>query len=378
MGRGRTGTAGDGHLQPGPSERYRRNLERAVFCSDPAQEKALAHFERLYRALQSRERGFLRRLLQSFFRLSRKPPAPPGVYLWGGVGRGKTQLMDLFHDSLSVPAKRVHFHRFMHGVHGELRRCAGEKNPLQKIAARMSRQLRVLCLDEFLVTDIGDAMILGGLLRELFDQGLCLVATSNTAPQDLYRDGLQRQRFLPAIELLCRHCVTVQLEDGVDYRLRALERAPLYHCPADENAERQLARSFSELATDSSASRTELEINGRMLRARCLGDDVAWFDFPELCAGPRSQDDYIELAREFHAVLLSGVPRFAPGSEDIARRFIHLVDILYDHKVKLALSADAEPQALYEGQHLEADFQRTASRLREMRTHHYLEQAHKA
>jgi cell division protein ZapE len=236
----------------------------------------------------------------------------------------------------------------------------------------------VLCFDEFFVADITDAMLLAGLLEELFARGVTLVATSNVEPDQLYRDGLQRQRFLPAIALLKRHVRVINVDGGTDHRLRLLEQAELYHSPLDAGADASLERSFASLAPEQGRADVELQVEGRVIRARRVADDVAWFEFDELCEGPRSQNDYIELAREFHAILLGNVPVFTADREDAARRFINLVDELYDRDVKLVVSAAAAPGELYRGTRLYLEFQRTASRLTEMQSREYLGREHRA
>ena len=354
-----------------PSDNYHRLAARDRIQPDATQSNALQAFDDLKTEI-GRHHG-LRRWLPF-----KTQTAPRGIYLWGGVGRGKTFLMDLFFKSLAIRSKRrVHFHRFMHDIHRRLDELKGHKDPLKKIGRQLAREAPVLCFDEFFVIDIADAMILSGILRNLFDNGVTLIATSNVEPARLYENGLQRQRFLPAISLLQDHCRVLRIDDGDDHRLRAMGDMDLYHCPADDEARRLLAEHFQRLAPESSPDGADLEINGRALRALALADDVAWFDFEELCGGARSASDYLELAREFHALLLGNVPRLDESRDDAARRLINLIDVLYDHGVKLAASAAAEPEALYSGQRLKLEFQRTASRLREMRSRAYLAAPHR-
>ena len=364
-----------------PLERYHVDLLSLDYEADPAQEAAARSLDRVYHDLlaapahDAGDRGWLARLK----RRPRTAIAPVrGLYLWGGVGRGKTFLMDAFLDCLPFEDKeRVHFHRFMHGVHAELQRLQGQADPLETVAERFAARSRVLCLDEFIVTDITDAMLLAGLLRALFERGVTLIATSNTAPDDLYRNGLQRARFLPAIDLIKQHCAVHALDSATDYRLRALERLEIYHTPLDAEAEVALRTAFEQVAPETGSAGETLDIEGRGIPTVRWADDVVWFEFAALCDGPRSQRDYLEIACCFHTVLLGNVPRFGPDDDDRARRFVNLVDVLYDHRVKLVLSAADAPQALYAGGRLEAEFQRTASRLIEMQSHDYLARGHR-
>lgn len=364
-----------------PRERYEQLVTDGEISADAAQRDAVDLLDDVFDKLLSappRPTSVVGRWARRFRREEGTPVK--GLYMWGGVGRGKTFLMDLFFDTLPFEEKtRMHFHRFMHRVHGELGDLSGRANPLEAVAERLALEARVLCFDEFFVSDIGDAMILGELLEGMFDRGVTLVATSNISPDRLYENGLQRRRFLPAISLLQTHTLVANIDGGVDYRLRVLERAEIYHAPLDEQAELGLARSFASLVPDpeSVEEAVELEVERRTIRARRAGDDVAWFDFAALCDGPRSQNDYIELARVYHAVLVSGVPVFSQRLEDQARRFISLVDEFYDRNVKLILSAEAEIQDLYQGSRLGFEFQRTRSRLLEMQSHEYLARSHK-
>jgi len=363
-----------------PSARYQVDLESGDFLADPAQQAAIEALDALHqRLVHPPPTPRLRGLRGWWARRGGPPPAEPGLYLWGGVGRGKTYLMDTFYECLPAPIskRRVHFHRFMKSAHERLRALRQQQDPLRQIASEWAADARVLCFDEFFVSDITDAMILSGLLHGLVEEGVTLVATSNVPPARLYHDGLQRERFLPAIQLLEDHTRVLNVDGGTDYRLRRLSRAPIYHVPADERAEVAMATAFEELSPDRDHDGSELEINHRVIPTRAVGDGVLWTDFSALCEGPRSQDDYIEIARQFHTVLISRIPVLDREREDAARRFIALVDEFYDRSVKLVISATADIEWLYRGYRLRFEFRRTASRLRAMQTHDYLATAHR-
>jgi cell division protein ZapE len=362
----------------GPLALYRRRVERGDLSADPAQARAVEALERLYRELldATAHRGWRARVAQL---TGQRRATVRGLYLWGGVGRGKTFLMDLFFNALPFPDKRRrHFHRFMAGVHEGLKAHRDVENPLELVADDIANETRVICFDELVVTDIADAMLLGTLFAALFERGVTLAATSNIAPDQLYSGGLQRQRFLPTIDLLKEHCEIVHVDGAVDYRLRALERADVYQTPAGEVADRRLTEFFEAIAPDEGDDGGSLEINGRPIVHRRAADGVIWFDFEKICDGPRSQDDYIELSRLYQTVLVSNVPRFDATLENQARRFIALIDELYDRRVKLILSAAAPATELYRGERLKSDFLRTQSRLIEMQSHDYLSEAHRA
>jgi len=355
---------------------YDVELAQRGYHADPSQLAALEALEDLRTRLIARGAPAAGGLWSRLLRRS-PPPAERGVYLKGPVGRGKTWLMDLFVRSLPFPqARRRHFYRFMEETHAALKRHAGSQNPLERVAADIAADTRVLCFDELFVTDIGDAMILGTLFEALLRRGVSLVATSNTAPDDLYRDGLQRARFLPAIELLKRNLRIVSVDGGADYRLLSLQRAGTW-LTRDPMAETTLAGLFQSLMRGEAATARTLRIAGRDIAARGAGSEVAWFEFSALCEGPRSPADYIEIARSWPTVILSHVPLLTPLMDDAARRFVALVDELYDHDVKLAAAAAAPPQELYRGERLRPEFQRTTSRLIEMQTPQYLGREHR-
>jgi cell division protein ZapE len=354
-----------------PQQRYQADLAREDFTADPAQAIAVEKLQRIQAELIKKKP----RRLKLGSRL--EWPAVRGLYLWGGVGRGKTYLMDCFYESLPFSRKRrTHFHRFMHAVHEARKQYADEQDPMAKVAAEIAAQARVLCFDEFFVSDIADAMILARLLEVLFEHGVTLIATSNIAPDGLYKDGLQRQRFLPAIELLKRHTNVLHVDGGIDYRLRILELAELYHYPLDTQADINLQQYFNAIAPEPGEANAELPLHGRRLQTRHRADGVLWMDFSALCQGPRGNADYTEIARCFHTVLLSGIPKLDRDLEDESRRFVNLVDEFYDRGVKLILSAAEPLESLYQGERLRFEFQRTESRLREMQSHQYLAKPH--
>ncbi|RMH93797.1 AFG1 family ATPase [Lysobacter pythonis] len=360
-------------MNPAPGTAYAAGVERGDWRDDPAQRAAMAELDRLHAALSAPAEppGLLGRLLGRH-----APPPPRGLYLWGGVGRGKTFMVDLFFDSLDFPEKRrAHFHRFMRDMHARLKAHAGERDPLAAIAREWRRDMRVLVLDEFFVTDIGDAMLLGRLLERLFAEGVVLVTTSNTAPANLYKDGLQRARFLPAIALIQQHCVVMEIESSTDYRLRELTRSPVYFSPAGAAADAWLQQRWQTL-THAPARPGALDIDGRAIPVRARHHGFVWFDFGALCEGPRAAADYIEIASEFHTVLLGGIPRFEGANDDAARRFVTAIDEFYDRHVNLIAAADAAPVDLYHGERLAHAFERTASRLIEMQSAEYLAREH--
>lgn len=357
-----------------PSAVYAAGVARGDWQDDPAQHPALQELDRIHAALVDDDQdGWLDRL-SAFWK---KPEPVKGLYYWGSVGRGKTFLVDLFYDSLPIKQKfRTHYHRFMRSVNDQLREHAGQSDPLAKIAQQWRDDLRVLVLDEFYVTDIGDAMLLGRLLERLFAEGVTLVTTSNAAPQALYKDGLQRERFLPAIDLLQKYCVVLESQGQQDYRLRALTRSPTYREPLDAQSEAWLQQRWQDLSGQEVAA-AALEVDGRDIAARARGKDIIWFDFAELCEGPRAASDYVEIANEFNTVLLGGIPVMDAQFENPARRFVNLIDELYDRHVNLVCTAAAAPTALYTGSRLQGAFERTASRLIEMQSTEYLATPHR-
>lgn len=366
-----------------PWDLYQADLLRHDFSYDAAQEMAVKHLQRLFDdlvAAQARQnsQGALTKLSNKL--LKKKALPEQGLYFWGGVGRGKTYLVDTFYDALPFERKmRTHFHRFMQRVHKDLTALSGSKNPLTIVADRIASEAMVICFDEFFVSDIGDAMILGGLMQELFDRGVTLVATSNIVPDGLYKDGLQRDRFIPAIKLLNQFTEVVNVDSGVDYRLRTLEQAELYHFPLDDGATQSLEKSFQGLIADPRhvEANTKVEILGRQIPAKAVCDDIGWFDFYALCDGPRSQNDYIELGKLFHAVIISDVPQMGLKNDDLARRFVNLIDEFYDRGVKVIMSAETAIPDMYTKGKLEFEFQRTTSRMLEMQSHDYLTREHR-
>ncbi|GAB1070933.1 MAG: cell division protein ZapE [Shewanella algae] len=357
-----------------PWQHYQQDLTREDFSHDPAQEQAVKALQRVYDELQRPQKSGWRNWFSR-----EKNSKVQGLYLWGGVGRGKTYLMDTFFDALPGEQKlRAHFHRFMHRIHRELDELKGTRDPLLVIAKQMAQQYRVICFDEFFVSDITDAMLLGTLFEALFKEGVVLVATSNIVPDDLYKNGLQRARFLPAIAEIKANCQVLNVDSGIDYRLRTLEQAEIYHHPLDETAECNLQRYFTQLAPESEVSETPLEIDGRSIVIRKQAQGVLLADFRALCDGPRSQRDYMELALLFHTVLLSGLEQMGAQQtgDDIARRFLALVDEFYERHVKLIISAEVPLEQIYTDGQLSFEFRRCRSRLIEMQSRDYLALEH--
>ncbi|PTQ89893.1 cell division protein ZapE [Agitococcus lubricus] len=361
-----------------PLARYQQDLASGTFQPDAAQLAAVNELQRIYDVLTQRYQASQTRKGLGRRKLAKEMQQPVhGLYLWGGVGRGKTYLMDLFCEALPFRRKlRMHFHRFMQRVHKELNELKGEKNPLEKVADRIQADAVVICFDEFFVTDITDAMLLKGLFEQLFARGVTLVATSNIIPDRLYENGLQRERFLPAIELVKTYCQVLNVDSGIDYRLRVLTHVELYHHPLDEAAARVMQQSFTELAQGTTTHLDDVIINERIVNVRARTEDVLWCDFAELCEKPRSASDYIEIAKEYHTVLLSNVPIMGEKNDDATRRFINLIDELYDRQVKLIITAEASIEQIYSQGKLNFEIKRTRSRLQEMQSQEYLELPH--
>lgn len=366
------------NVHSGVREYYATLLERREYVADAAQLNAVEHLQRLYEdwgAYKERRSSYLRKLLV-------RPKLPRGVYLWGSVGRGKSFLMDSFYLCLPLERKvRVHFHHFMRDVHREMQELKGTEDPLDALAEKISRRYRLICFDEFHVNDIADAMILARLLKRTLERGVVYCMTSNYPPSKLYKDGLKRENFLPAIALINQHMDIVEVDAGVDYRLRAMEQVRVYHSPLGEAADREMREAFDRIA-DVEEETGAFMLEGREVECLHRAGGVAWFDFRTLCGWGRSQHDYLELARCFHTIMVSGVPRMGLELADEARRFTLMVDVFYDNKVKLILSADAAPDNLLKREEAAGDarirammfeFDRTASRLTEMQTKTYLE-----
>ena len=347
---------------------YEAELAAKGFHSDPAQQRAVQALQRCaddWAAYKNRRSSKIKKLLNH-------PDIPRGVYMYGGVGRGKSFLMDCFFNAVPLKRKvRLHFHEFMREVHRELAGLQGTQNPLDVLGARMSKRYKLICFDEFHVADITDAMILHRLLAALFDNGVGFVTTSNFEPDGLYPNGLHRDRILPAIQLLNERLEVINVDNGTDYRSRTMEQVRLYHTPLGPQADAEMTQAFDQLAEVQDESPL-LRIEAREIRARRRAGGVVWFDFKELCVGPRSQNDYLEIASQFHTVLLSDVPHMPVSMASPARRFTWLVDVLYDRRVKLILSAAVPPDQLYTEGPLVHEFPRTVSRLNEMQSKEFL------
>lgn len=357
---------------------YQRECQRNHYQPDPAQQRVVALLDGLReRLIKPRSNGLSARLFEGLLGGKKRRPER-GLYIWGGVGRGKTWLMDLFFQSLPFKDKqRSHFHRFMQSVHDELKKHPDHADPLELVADKIATKTRVLCFDEFFVADIADAMILGNLFRALFERGVTLVATSNVPPANLYKDGLQRARFLPAIRMLEQNTEVVQMDGGTDYRLRLLERASTAFDANDVATTQALEQLFEAVAGEAGTANSTLTLNHRRLRTQRLAKAVVWFDFKELCDGPRGQADYIEIARCFHTVVLSDIPALSTPQDNQTRRLVTLVDEFYDRSVKLIISSAVPVTELYRGDKLAFEFERTSSRLIEMQSQEYLARPHR-
>lgn len=360
-----------------PWEKYQQDLQRDDFQYDAAQENAVRHLQRLYDDVVNQPeqpQGFFSRLF------NRQPKQKiTGLYFWGGVGRGKTYLVDTFYEALPTDRKmRVHFHRFMHRVHDELKKLKEVKDPLEIVADIFKKETDIICFDEFFVQDITDAMLLGGLMQALFARDIILVATSNIVPDELYRNGLQRARFLPAIALVKENTEIVNVDSGIDYRLRTLEQAEIFHSPLDEQADKNLFEYFDKLSPEHGKLDEAIEIEGRLIKTRKVADSIVMFDFTQICETARSQLDYMEISRIYNTVILSNVKQMGQQNDDAARRFIALVDEFYERNVTLIISAASPITELYTDGTLNFEFRRCISRLQEMQSHEYLTREHLA
>lgn len=350
-------------------EFYEHALAQRGYKSDEAQCRAV---ERLQQAFED-WRGYKARRSSKIKKLINRPEVPRGVYMWGGVGRGKSFLMDSFYSVVPVVRKtRLHFHEFMRGVHRQLDELKGVADPLDEVARRIAKKYRLICFDEFHVSDIADAMILYNLLKALFDNGVSFIMTSNYVPDALYPDGLHRDRILPAIALLKEKLDVLNVDAGLDYRKRAMEQVEAYHTPLGAAADHALRKAFANIA-ETADEDPRIHIEAREIKALRRAGGVVWFDFATLCGGPRSQNDYLEISSRFHTVILSGVPCMSASMSSEARRFTWLIDVLYDHKVKLLMSAEVEPDKLYTEGMLANEFHRTVSRIIEMQSSEYME-----
>ena len=356
-----------------PAERYAQALASGQFMPDDAQAQAVHELERVWQELIQRYKAS-----KKAFRRFRRQTAPQGVYMWGGVGRGKTWLMDQFYDSIPFRRKtRMHFHHFMQHVHRELNKLSGQRNPLDSVADQIYKDAVVICFDEFFVSNVTDAMILSDLFQKLFHRGITLVATSNIAPDGLYKNGIHRDRFIPTIEMVKKHCQVLNVDAGVDYRLRVLKQAQLFKSPLTHDNQNWMAQRFSALSNTQHYSSEPIIINQRIVETIAHTEDVLWCEFSEMCLKPRSPADYIEIANLYNTVLVSNVPHLTDYLVEGTRRFIYLVDEFYDRGVKLILTSEDTIIDLYSGDKLAFEIERTRSRLLEMQSDDYLNEEHR-
>lgn len=362
------------HGDTSPQAWYASMQQHPGFVADAAQARAIEELDVLWHALvefKARRNQFLGRSLLS-------PEVPKGLYLWGGVGRGKSFLMDVFYASLPYKRKRrIHFHNFMSEVHHELKQLSEHKDPLIALADRIEKSTRLLCFDEFHVSDIADAMILGRLLEALFERGVVMIMTSNSAPDNLYQNGLQRQKFLPAIDLIKHNLKVIKIDSGNDYRLREMAGSPLFMLN-NAASDARMHAIFTRLSSGTEQNFSSIEIQGRQIPVKQVSRKAVWFDFAEICGGPRAQDDYLQIARLYPLVLISNIPKLGEALAGEIQRFIWLVDIFYDNRVKLVASATVPIEQICQDKEKQAEFSRTFSRLNEMQTQNYLELPHQA
>ena len=356
-----------------PAERYAQALASGQFMPDDAQAQAVHELERVWQELIQRYKAS-----KKAFRRFRRQTAPQGVYMWGGVGRGKTWLMDQFYDSIPFRRKtRMHFHHFMQHVHRELNKLSGQRNPLDSVADQIYKDAVVICFDEFFVSNVTDAMILSDLFQKLFHRGITLVATSNIAPDGLYKNGIHRDRFIPTIEMVKKHCQVLNVDAGVDYRLRVLKQAQLFKSPLTQDNQNWMAQRFSALTNTQHHSSEPIIITQRVVETIAHTEDVLWCEFSELCFKPRSPADFIEIANIYNTVLVSNVPHLTDFLSEGTRRFIYLVDEFYDRGVKLLLTSEDSIIEIYQGEKLAFEIERTRSRLLEMQSDDYLNEEHR-
>lgn len=356
-----------------PAMRYQHALDSGKFSPDEEQAKAVQTLDQLWQELIQRYKAS-----KKAFRRFRRQQTPKGVYMWGGVGRGKTWLMDQFYESIPFRRKvRMHFHHFMQHVHLELNKLSGQRNPLDIVADQIYRDAVIICFDEFFVSNVTDAMILGDLFQKLFSRGITLVATSNIEPDGLYKNGIHRDRFIPTIELVKKNCSVLNVDSGVDYRLRVLKQSQLFKSPLNREHEIWIEERFDKLTASQVIIREPIIINNRTVVTRAHTEDVLWCDFSELCLKPRSPADFIEIANTFNTVLVSNVPHLTDQLNDGTRRFIYLVDEFYDRRVKLILTSQDDIISVYTGERLAFEIERTRSRLLEMQSEDYLNTAHR-
>lgn len=356
-----------------PAERYSQALSSGQFLPDEAQAQAVQELDRIWQELIHRYKAS-----KKAFRRFRRQTAPRGVYMWGGVGRGKTWLMDQFFESIPFRRKlRMHFHHFMQHVHRELNKLSGQRNPLDLVADQIYKDAVVICFDEFFVSNVTDAMILSDLFQKLFQRGITLVATSNIAPDGLYKNGIHRDRFLPTIEMVKKNCVVLNVDAGIDYRLRVLKQAQLFKAPLSHEAQLWIAQRFTALTQTQIQSQEPIIINNRIVETVGHTDDVLWCEFSELCLKPRSPSDFIEIANIYNTVLVSNVPHLTDQISDATRRFVYMVDEFYDRGVKLLLTSQDTIIEIYQGEKLAFEIERTRSRLLEMQSDEYLHSEHR-
>lgn len=355
-----------------PLESYQQKLAQGLILANPTQLQVIENLDEIYYELIGEPpHSKTAKIIKIYRKYKSKRRPIKGLYLWGSVGIGKTFIMDLFYHCLPIKKKRFHFHSFMQWMHQELKISQGQKNPLQQIGKRIARETRILCFDEFFVSNIADAMLMGELFKTLLNEGICLIASSNIHPDDLYKNGIQRELFLPTISLIKQNTQIIHMQADQDYRLRYFSKDQIYYTPLDEMAEKQMEASFRYFSENKIISNKPIQILNRPIRIIKESEQTIWFDFKDICGRPRSQNDYLEIVKNYRTVLISNVPIIESEKHDLITSFVHLIDVFYDARIRVVISAATPIEQIYPNGRMKFEYQRTLSRLKEMQTEAY-------